>query len=176
MKNAPEQWRPIAGYEGFYEVSDQGRVRSVDRVVIRSTGVAQKNRGRVLRPYLNELRGGYLGVHLCRNSITRTFAVHLLVAAAFVPNPENLPEVDHRDRVRVNNAALNLRWASRSTQGFNTEQTPGGTNPHRGVWNDGPRYRRPWVAALGRKRLGRFFTAEEARKVRAEAFSKLQIQ
>lgn len=169
-----EQWKAIAGYEGAYEVSDLGRVRSVDRVVIRSTGIAQRNRGVIL--VQAKLKGNYLGVALSRNGIGRTIAVHLLVARAFIPNPENLPEVDHRNRIRTDNAAANLRWATVTIQRFNTAQVPGGRNPHRGVWNDGPRYSRPWVAAIGRKRLGRFYTAEEARHVREEAYSKLQIQ
>jgi hypothetical protein len=107
----PERWLPIAGYEGFYEVSDLGRVRSLDRVVIERGGKARPMRGRILKPsrYLD----GYLIVSLC-NDRHHTRAVHDLVARAFHGEPAPGQQVCHFDGDKTNNLAANLRWDTQS--------------------------------------------------------------
>lgn len=105
---AEERWLPVAGFEGYYEVSDQGRVRSVDRVV--------KCRGRGMRNLPGKVRptqkrpNGYLFVALSRDGIKKQLSVHRLVASAFVPNPNELPMVNHIDEDKTNNACSNLEW------------------------------------------------------------------
>lgn len=104
-----EQWKDIPGYEGRYQVSDAGNVRSVDRTV---RAVAKNG-----REYLRRVRGvvlkpgrsrGYLIVNLHPSG---TIAVHLLVAKAFIP--QNAPEVNHKDGIKANCAASNLEWVTR---------------------------------------------------------------
>ncbi|MGP5930306.1 NUMOD4 motif-containing HNH endonuclease [Corynebacterium glyciniphilum] len=108
--NLDEIWKPIPGYEGYYEVSDQGRVRSIERVIVRDNGMRQTVRSRVLRPALN--RRGYEGVHLYRRGIGEGFSVHRLVLLAFVgPCPEGM-EVRHLNGAPADNRLTNLRYGT----------------------------------------------------------------
>ncbi len=91
-----EEWQDIADYEEYYEVSNLGNVRN-------------KKSKRILKP---TNRGGYLVVGLCKNSKGKSIAIHRLVATAFIPNPENKPQVNHKDKVRNNNNITNLEWNS----------------------------------------------------------------
>lgn len=105
-----EIWKDIQGYEGIYQVSNLGRVRSVDRVVIHKDGVKHLYRGRVLKPHYNTSK--YLAIGLHYNGISNTYLVHRLVAQVFIPNPNNLPEVNHIDEVITNNKVDNLEWCT----------------------------------------------------------------
>ena len=99
-----EIWKDIAGFEGFYKVSDKGRIYSVERKDSRG----QRCGGRILKP--KHSRGGYLMVHLYKNGKMKAKSVHRLVAEAFLPNPNGLPQVNHRDEVKDNNNVGNLEW------------------------------------------------------------------
>lgn len=109
-----EQWKDVPGYEGRYQVSDMGRVKSVpfrQRYLLRNGVEAFRlTRERILAQQSNNR--GYLLVHLHLDNSRRAHTVHRLVADAFLPNPNNLPEVDHRDRDRSNAHAANLRWST----------------------------------------------------------------
>ena len=104
-----EEWRPITGYEGMYEVSNLGRVRSVERYVLHSTeGVVSLKKGKVLRA---GLRAGYPSVVLSKEGIHKSSLVHRLVARAF---PEICGEwfegcqINHKDECKTNDIATNL--------------------------------------------------------------------
>ena len=99
-----EEWRPIEGYEGLYEVSNTGRVRSLDKY----DSMNRFLRGRILRLFTDGL--GYLRAQLYSNSKRKSFLVHRLVAQAFIPNPDNLPQVNHRDENPSNDNVDNLEW------------------------------------------------------------------
>ena len=101
-----EEWRPIEGYEGLYEVSSYGRVRSVDRYVRCSYGSYRLHKGKVLSPGIRP--DGYLVVSLKY----KMFRVHRLVAQAFIPNPDNLPQINHKDEDKSNNRVENLEWCT----------------------------------------------------------------
>lgn len=105
-----EIWKDITGYEGFYQVSNLGRVRSVDRKIIRNNGWVQTFRGRIVRT--TEILG-YKMVHLSKAGTTTNHYVHRLVAQAFVPNPNNYREVNHKDEDKANNRAENIEWCTR---------------------------------------------------------------
>lgn len=111
-----ERWCDIGkckGYEqlaGLYEVSCLGRVRSSDRVVIKSNGVKQPRKGKILKPRLDTY--GYMQVVLYKDAKKYFPLVHQLVALAFVNNPDNLVQVNHKDEVKVNNRASNLEWCT----------------------------------------------------------------
>lgn len=108
-----EIWRSVTGYEGLYEVSNFGRVRSLDRYVkhgrYNDTSLALK-KGRILSEKDNG--HGYKIVHLTINRQTKDFYVHRLVAIAFLENKNNLPEVNHIDENRNNNCLDNLEWCT----------------------------------------------------------------
>lgn len=101
-----EEWRDIAGYEGIYQVSSMGNVRSLDRM----GGNNHFYKGCVLKKRLK--KAGYLQVQLCKNSEHKFFAIHRLVAIAFIPNPNNKPTVNHLDEDKTNNNVYNLEWAT----------------------------------------------------------------
>jgi hypothetical protein len=98
-----ENWLPVPGFEGWYEVSNQGRVRRVKPY--RNTYI-----GKIIKPYL--AGHGYLYVKLHRLGKRSTRTIHMLVASAFVPNPTGLPDVNHKDTVKTNNRSLNLEWST----------------------------------------------------------------
>lgn len=105
-----EEWRDVCGYEGRYEVSNLGRVRSLARLVNRQNWTSFQLPGRILRP--RSTRKGYLIVALCRESKQKNFTVHRLVAKAFIPNPSDLPEVNHRNGDKTDNRVENLEWVT----------------------------------------------------------------
>lgn len=106
-----EIWKDLTGYIGIYQVSSNGRIKSLPRKIVRKNGQVAKVKETILKPGTD--RYGYSFVVLCKNRTKRTTAIHRLVAAAFIPNPDNLPEIDHIDGNRANNDATNLRWCTR---------------------------------------------------------------
>ena len=105
-----ENWKDIKGYEGFYQVSDLGRVKSLERDVFNSRGIVYHLKEKILVPNLD--RGGYTNVGLYKNGKRKFMLVHRLVALAFIPNPENKSQINHRDEVKTNNVVENLEWCS----------------------------------------------------------------
>ena len=100
-----EIWKDIKEYEGYYQVSNWGRIKSLPR---NSTVKYARN----LKLRAN--RHGYLYVVLCKNGKVKTYYVHRLVAEAFIPNTDNLPCVNHKDENPLNNNVDNLEWCSYS--------------------------------------------------------------
>lgn len=106
-----EEWKDIENYEGYYQVSNFGNVKSVDRVVKNINGpLERKLNGKVMS--LKKDRCGYLCVSLTKEGKRKTSLIHRLVAQAFIPNPENKPEVNHIDENKENNLMENLEWVS----------------------------------------------------------------
>lgn len=106
-----EIWKSIEGYEGQYIVSNIGNVRSVDRYVNTYHG-PRVCLGQALKTYLG--RDGYLRVALSKNMKHRRILVHRLVAKAFITNPQNKPQVNHKDGIKTNNQTWNLEWVTPS--------------------------------------------------------------
>lgn len=106
-----EIWKDIKGYEGLYQVSNFGNVKSLDRYIINKNGDKQYFPGKYLTQGVSD---NYLKVTLSKSNKQRTFRVHILVARAFIPNPENKPEVNHIDGNKKNNKVNNLEWNTRS--------------------------------------------------------------
>lgn len=100
-----EEWKDIPNYEGLYQVSNFGRVKSFRR----STKFHCQNEY-ILKP--NIASHGYAQVTLYNKTVRHKFLVHRLVADAFIPNPNNLPQVNHKDENRLNNSADNLEWCT----------------------------------------------------------------
>ena len=91
-----EIWKPIVGYEGWYEVSNYGRVRSVDRLVNSKNDSLRASKGHILKP--TKKRNGYLVVSLMQNSTSKTIAIHKLVATAFCERHGNDTQVNKAGR------------------------------------------------------------------------------
>ena len=113
-------WKPVVGYEGIYEVSDSGQVRSIYRIQCRSDNRMYRIGGKILRQTVNKGRGtdecrqGYCVVNLRKPGHSRVHPVHILVATAFIPNPNGHPTVNHKDGNKLNNCVENLEWMSYS--------------------------------------------------------------
>ena len=117
MKN--EEWRDVAGYEGRYQVSSMGRVKSLKRKFIDKIGRERYVKECILKPGSD--RGGYLRVGLCADGKRKTFKVHRLVCEAFHENPGNKPQVNHINEDKADNRACNLEWATaRENSNFGT--------------------------------------------------------
>lgn len=99
-----KQWKPIPGYEGNYEISNHGGIKSIDRITPQGNFIS----GRDMK--LNK-RGSYLGIGL-RNRGNKLFYVHRLVAKVFIPNPENKPQVNHINGIKRDNRVQNLEWVT----------------------------------------------------------------
>jgi hypothetical protein len=105
-----EIWLPIKGYEDYYEVSNFGRIKSLNRVV--GDRVRIELPERIMKMSKNE--AGYWMVDLYKKSKRTTNRVHRLVAEAFIPNPKNKPQVNHKDSNRANSCVSNLEWCTPS--------------------------------------------------------------
>jgi hypothetical protein len=116
MTPTSEEWRPVVGYEGLYEVSDHGNVRSVDRTITRITGESATYGGRQLRGSADA--DGRRRVALSRSSERRTFAISTLVLRAFVGEPLPGMEACHGDGNAANDALGNLRWDTSSENNY----------------------------------------------------------
>lgn len=104
-------WKSVVGYEGLYEVSDSGMVRSVPHYVMRSNGRKFFVKQTYLK--LDRQKKGYLRVKLTDSDGVEHFPlVHRLVAEAFIPNPENKPFVNHIDACTTHNSITNLEWVT----------------------------------------------------------------
>jgi hypothetical protein len=110
-----ETWRSVVGYEGLYEVSDLGRVKSLFKIVM--WGVS-KTVERIMPEKILALQvdqsTGYYSVMLTKDGVHKRCSVHRMVASAFIPNPDEFPEVNHIDAVRTNCTFSNLEWVTRS--------------------------------------------------------------
>ena len=107
-----ETWKDVPGYEGLYSVSNYGQIRSHDRLIDRTSSGqgTYELPGRILKARID--RDGYCLITLNSGFDPKTFKVHRIVAEAFIPNPKNLPHVDHCDGDRGNNCLSNLKWSS----------------------------------------------------------------
>ena len=112
-QNLTETWKPVLGYEGIYEVSDIGSVRSLDRIVKYSNGREQRHPAKILKA--GTLVHGYPTVCLAKNGTRKTRYVHSLVLESFVGERPIGMEACHRDDVSTNNRLTNLRWDTPSS-------------------------------------------------------------
>lgn len=95
-----EEWKDIEGYEGLYQVSE-GEVKSLNYNKTKKERVLKKS-----------IVGGYYTVNLHKDGVMKTYYVHKLVAEAFIPNPDNLPCINHKDENKLNNSVSNLEWCT----------------------------------------------------------------
>lgn len=101
-----EEWRDIEGYEGLYQVSSLGRIKSLDRYDSRGNHI----KGKLLSPSIT--KKGYLRVGLWKNGEGKLYQIHRLVAEAFIDNPNDLPQVNHINEIKNDNRVENLEWCT----------------------------------------------------------------
>ena len=145
-----KEWKPVVGHEG-YEVSDCGEIKNTKT-------------NRLLKSSLDT--GGYEKVMLYNNGKRYSKSIHILVAKAFIPNPENKPCVDHIDTIRTNNAVTNLRWVTHKENSNNELSRKHYSDAKTEWWKD--ESRREWMSESkkGEKNpnFGKKFTKEEIEK------------
>jgi len=166
-----EVWKSIVGFEGMYEVSDLGRVRSVDRIST-SRGFLRPLKGKLLTQS-DDSTGNYLKVRLCKNGKMFNKRVHVLVATAFVPNPCHLPQVNHLGE-KSDNRAIRLEWRSSAGHGRDkSKRNQAGdgvcfakqTGKWKAYYNPAPR-KQKWIGQ-------RYSSYEEAKAARDKAVAEL---
>jgi hypothetical protein len=140
-----EIWKPISEYEGLYWVSNEGRVRSI-RKILKPCNVA----------------GGYLNVVLCVNNNKSRPRIHRLVAKAFIPNLNNKPDINHIDGNKLNNNVSNLEWCTKSENALHAYKT--------GLFNSqlqSLKENKFGLGNLGRKGLGYKIEMKDAQEIRS---------
>lgn len=160
------EWRPVVGWEGYYSVSSDGRVRSEDRTIDCGLGRMVEYKSREKKTHIDN--NGYPSVALCKNRISYASRVHTLVANAFIGKRPEGNQVDHIDGNKTNNNVSNLRYVSPRDNVIFGCQKRETTSKYTGVTRD----RGKWKASIKHKGknifLGRFEKEESA----AEAYNK----
>ena len=110
MKESEEIWKAVEGYNGKYEVSNFGRVRSLPRIFLDAKGRTQNFKGCILKQ--SQRKNGYMVVTFYESGKWHQMMIHRLVAGAFIPNPNNFPVINHKDEDKTNNRADNLEWCT----------------------------------------------------------------
>ena len=162
-----EIWKDIEGYEGLYQVSNFGRVKSLDRYVLRN-GNSLFVKGIVLSQLNN---GGYLAVRLCNSGKYKNYFVHRLVACAFVENLNNYTEVNHIDEDKHNNDFRNLEWCDRKYNVNYGSRADKFSNSMKGklAGKNNPRYGK--IGTMNGKHL----TTEQKNKIRVQALGRIWV-
>lgn len=110
MSKEIEIWKDVPGFEGYYQASNTGHIRSVDRTITNSFGWTIRRKGKLLSECTD--RDGYK--YVCITKEGKGYRVHRLVSFAFIPNPDNKDQVNHKDGNPANNSVSNLEWNNAS--------------------------------------------------------------
>lgn len=160
-----EIWKDIEGYEGLYQVSNFGRVKSLDRYVLRN-----ENTLFVKVIVLSQLNiRGYLAVRLCNSGKYKNYFVHRLVANAFIHNDNNYSEINHIDENKHNNHVDNLEWCDRKYNVNYGSRADKFSNSMKGklAGKNNPRYGK--IGTMNGKHL----TTEQKNKIRVQALGRI---
>lgn len=130
MSEVNEVFLPVKGYEGIYEVSDIGTIRSLDRTIVYNTGHNRPTKGTTTYQKLD--KNGYYSVSLWLNNKEKRFSIHRLVALAFIPNPENKSTVNHKNGIKTDNHVDNLEWCTQSENSIHLHEVLGYVVPWKG--------------------------------------------
>lgn len=129
-----EVWKDIPGFEGFYQASDLGRFRALNRAIVRSNGIIENKPGRILKN--NYYSNGYIQLILYVDKIRSNFIAHRVIAEIFIPNPNNKDTVNHKNGIKNDLRVSNLEWCTRSENSCHAYRTGlSKANPKKGEDN-----------------------------------------
>jgi|JI10StandDraft_1071094.scaffolds.fasta_scaffold136380_5 hypothetical protein len=154
-----EEWKDILGYEGIYQVSNLGRIRSLDRYVAHSRCGALYIKGKFLNPTYAK-RVGYSTAFINEFGIKKSSCIHRVVAETFIKNPNNFEFVKHIDGNKRNNRVTNLEWFSMIESIVETYKKVKKTSEFNGIHFD--KQKNKYIVVIKRKWIGQFKTEEEA--------------
>lgn len=163
-----EEWRAIPGYEGYYEISTFGNVRSVERLVFFEETRFRTIKGRPMKLQYPRNAARYVRLDLCKDLERKTMELHRLLAMTFIPNPHGYEHVDHIDRNHRNNALSNLRWTNHCGNMANRSPKSTSKTGETGIFLEG-KTKQVYIVDIRRNRkkyYGRFATLEEAKNFR----------
>ena len=180
-KLIPEVWLPIAGYEGSYEVSNYGRVKSLSRISIRKDGIIHSLKEQIRKLPIRSY--GYRTVRICKNDGGKTCDVHALVAKAFIENKNKLSHINHKDTIKTNNFYLNLEWVTNRenvSHGLNSKKSRKKTSKYPGVsiyrWATGSKWQTKIQVNGKIITLGKYSSEGDAHKAYLDALDKYGIK
>lgn len=151
-------WKDIEGYEGLYQINNNAEIKSLSRII--KSGYNRKIKEKILKPQLNT--NGYYSISLHKDNKIVKKLVHVLVALAFLPNPNNLTQVNHIDGNKLNNKINNLEWCTNRENTCHFYKKKNKTSKYIGVYKS----KNKWVAQIminnKIKHIGRFSEENEA--------------
>lgn len=109
MDNNIEIWKDIPGYENMYQASSIGRIKSLAKI----DASGHRRKEKIIKPGIDS--DGYYNLHFCRNSIKKNIKAHRAIAFAFIPNPQNKPQINHKNFNKLDNRIENLEWVDCKT-------------------------------------------------------------
>lgn len=163
-----EIWKDIKGYDGYYQISSLGRLKSISRIIETRKGVYSNLKDKIKIPILT--KQGYFRYKLSNKNKSVFFLVHRLVASAFIENINNYPQVNHIDHNKINNKILNLEWVSIRENNCHKQLNKNLSSKYIGVcFNKNKKKWESRIFILGKTiHLGVYNTEEEAYNVRCE--------
>lgn len=164
-----EEWREVKGYEGFYHVSNLGRIKKLKRDVYTKNGnFFRKDPEKLNKIHVNRKRGNYYTTDLVVKGQRRTFQIHRLLAINFIPNPDNKKYVNHIDHNPMNNSLENLEWVNQMENSCHAQKRIKSTSKYIGVGWD--KYAGKWKCQIYHNKksihIGSFASEEEAYEAR----------
>lgn len=118
-----EEWKDIKGYEKYYQISNLGNIKRFAGKCLAKNNSYRRVSERIITPFPNKTRGNYFYVNLVMYGVSQQYRIHILVAKHFLSNPENKPEVNHKDDNKKNNFINNLEWVTSSENKIKAYET-----------------------------------------------------
>jgi hypothetical protein len=168
-----ESWRHVKGFKGYYKVSNCGRVKGLTRKAKYSNHIRTLNEAIIVAPINAK---GYREIKLCKDGKVKYTKVHILVAEAFIPNPLNLPQVNHKKGIKIDNRQTELEWMTNRQNCIHYRLEQKTSSKYVGVmWN--PKANK-WIARIkvnGKNiHLGTFEIEEDAHKAYQKALKQVE--